>query len=214
MELAIKRRPTIFPRFLVALGLVLFMMIGLEDGLGSSGDNPEIGISIVVLSALLLLAITFGFLPLHHGIAPLVLGIGVLVLLGNHFLNFVYGYDWFEGLWYFPPEWFRYVTYTAASYIVAGRKGISLAILTSILVAFLDGVIGRIAMLPTWGRFGSEYLWAIWNEISLYLILQTVVWGVLCGVAGSVLYHLGRRGSQVLYGKATTQTTDSSLRSE
>src|SRR5687768_5353260 len=109
MSITIRRKPIIVPRFLVAIGLVLFMIIGLGDGFHP--DHPEVAISIIVFSALLFFAITSGFLPLRHGIALLVLGIGVFVLLGNHFLNFVYGYDWFEGLWYFPPEWFKYVTY-------------------------------------------------------------------------------------------------------
>jgi hypothetical protein len=204
MGLTIRRRPIILARFLVAVGLVLFMMIGLEDGLGHSGGTPEVGISIVLLSALLLLAITLGALPLHHGIAPLVLGIGVLVLLGNHFLNFVYGHDWFEGRWYFPPEWFTYVTYSAASYVVAERKGVPLAISTCILIALLNFVLGSIILLPTWGRaFGQEYMWSQLNDISRYWALHTLFWGVLGGVVGSLFYHLGRRGSQLLYGKDT-----------
>jgi hypothetical protein len=180
----------------------MLITIGLNSALLSSGNSPEVrhGAVIALIAALILGSL--GIPRVEHSGAILLTGTGLLIISLNHVLNLVYGYDWFEGHWFFTPDFIRYGTYALLGGLLASRRGVGWAVLIVGLIALFESFLGWAALLPTQLREiqvitpqgeSSFTLWRYnWNDaptIFSRLLGQGIFWG-LFGFLGALLTKL------------------------
>jgi hypothetical protein len=182
-----KQGAAIILRIMLGVCLALFLIAGLHDALGYSGGTPEVGIAVAALVICIPIAAMFRVPLTPYGVGSLIVAAGLLIIGINHFLNLIYGYDWFEGLWYFAPDWIRYVTYSSLGYVVARQKGAWIGVLVSFSIACFDVVFGWAALLPTQSRmFGVDHVRSNWPYLVSLLGLSGAIWS-FCGVLGAIL---------------------------
>ena len=180
----------------------MLIKIGLGAALSSSGNNPEVGYGAVIFLIGALLLGSLGIPRMEQSGGILLTGTGLLIIIINHLLNLIYGYDWFEGYWYFTPDFIRYGTYALLGGILASRRGAGSAVLIVVVVAILESFLGWAALLPTQlgevqvttPQGGSSFsLWRYdWNDapaIFSRLLWQGIFWG-LFGFIGALLTKL------------------------
>lgn len=171
---------------LTGLALALFVLLGFLDAVNHGPLEVLLLIPILALSVLLLA--TLDLAQKRFGVATLITGLGLIIMAGNHLLKFVYGYDDFEGYYYFTPVQLEAITYSALALVLAKRTHLLLSILAPGLAAILDIVVEGVSVMPTWAaRVGlTDALSFIWNRLSeswwRYALLA-----IMCGLAGIAL---------------------------
>jgi hypothetical protein len=188
----------ILPRFLLCLGLWALIKIGLDPAPVPSSSHPEVEYGAVIFLIGVLILASLGIPRVEQSGAILVAATGLLIIIINHLLNFIYGYDWFEGLWSFTPDFIRYGTYALIGYILASRRGVGWAVLIVGVIALLDSFLGWAALLPTqlslihWITPQGESIFTLWHYnwndapgIFIRLLWQGTIWG-LFGFVGAM----------------------------
>jgi ABC-type uncharacterized transport system permease subunit len=153
---------------LTGLALASFVLVGFWSAV--LYGEPQVQLAIGALTLVVLILAVLGILQEKFRIDTLVSVVGLAILSGNALLRFLYGYDWFEGHWYFAPVQIDYITYAAIAMVFSRRIHWMVGILAPALLYVLTTTL-----------MGSSLWWGY------------AVTAIACGVVGMTLGLLLKR---------------------
>ena len=149
-------------RILLGVSLAAFVLCGYWDAV--QYGEPEVQILVAVLAISIMVLGATGLIQKQYEIDLLISVLGLLIIIGNILLRLFYGYDSFEGHWYFTPVQIEYVTYAAIALASSRRLHWITGIFAPALVYLLDALLTRSSLW--WGH---------------------ALAATMCGIAGTVL---------------------------
>ena len=149
-------------RILLGVSLAAFVLCGYWDAV--QYGEPEVQILVAILAMSIMVLGAMGIIQKQYEIDLLISVLGLLIIVGNILLRSFYGYDSFEGHWFFTPVQIEYVTYAAIALASSRRLHWITGIFAPALVYLLDALLTQSSLW--WG----------------YALAAT-----MCGIAGTVI---------------------------